>query len=345
MLRNPVHPVFPPELFEAVIDHCQDHRPLLTACSLVSRDWLPRSRSHLLSSGITLSATVNGNNIWKFCSLLDSRYCTITPFIRSTVIFLRAPSFCDLEALWRAVAQAFTSHHLQISSMTLVCIPTPLLQASQLVALTSTLTSLNLVGMLWYDEKESFSSKARRILDFIRSFPLLESLEIGYETPGRIVPYTPLSTPSDFPKLSLPRLRRLQLGDIPYNVFLPWFLVPDGIDFPNLSYLSFFMGYTTLNIEPPLLQEFLDKICSPTVETLSFWYLWESLPALDLGAFEKLRSLELYVCSGDKTHYPKLPELISTVSTLGQVPLTASISVDPTFEPPTIDGVRWILNG
>ncbi|KAG7091167.1 hypothetical protein E1B28_010219 [Marasmius oreades] len=331
-------PFFPLELCEAVIDHCHDIRPSLSACSLVSRSWLPRSRSHLFASGITLTA----NNIRTFCSLMDSQYCTMAPFIRSSVIFLiRVSSFLQLESLLKTVEQAFISNRLRISSITLVCIPHQLLHTSQLVALASTLTSLSLIGTLWYDEKESFSLKARRILDFVISFPSLETLEIGYETPGRIVPYTPLVSVSDCPRLSLPRLKRLQLGDIPYNAFLPWFLVPGAVDFPNLRFLSFFMGHTTLNVEPHLIQELLDRICAPTVETLSFWYLWESLPDLDLGAFKELRSLELYACSGDKSYYTKLPELISTVPTLGRVPLTVSVSEDSAFEPPAIDGVQW----
>ena len=269
--RDSRYPILPPELCDTIIDHCSDHRAALSACSLVSRLWLPRSRS-LLFHAITLSA----RNAHALCALLASAHCTIAPFVQSCTIFPRVPSD-ELEALLCTVEQSILSR-LQPSSITTICIPPQWLHGSRSASLASNVTSLSVVGLLWYDETTTFSDKCRQILEFVGAFTLLERLEIGYETPGRVVPFSPPQNIVSFPKISLPRLRRLQLGDIPYNVFLPWFLVPDAVDLPNLSYLSFYVGYADLNVEAELLQEFLDVICSPTVEELSFWLVWESLP-------------------------------------------------------------------
>ncbi|KAL0570199.1 hypothetical protein V5O48_011773 [Marasmius crinis-equi] len=48
-------PVFPPEIFEHIVDEVGDSFSTLKSCSLVSHDWLPRSRQHLFRS-ITLPA-------------------------------------------------------------------------------------------------------------------------------------------------------------------------------------------------------------------------------------------------------------------------------------------------
>ncbi|KAJ7055936.1 hypothetical protein C8F01DRAFT_449659 [Mycena amicta] len=40
----------PPELYDATIDHLHDDQPTLLACSLVSKDWVPRSRTHAFAS-------------------------------------------------------------------------------------------------------------------------------------------------------------------------------------------------------------------------------------------------------------------------------------------------------
>ena len=42
-----VAPVFPPELFDSVIDHLHDDKATLRECSLVCKDWVPSSTFHL----------------------------------------------------------------------------------------------------------------------------------------------------------------------------------------------------------------------------------------------------------------------------------------------------------
>ncbi|KAJ7642620.1 hypothetical protein DFH06DRAFT_999532, partial [Mycena polygramma] len=63
---------FPAELVESVIDELQRDESTLLNCSLVSKQWLPRSRYHCFSS-VTLSADLEGlPQIHRFLSLLDS---------------------------------------------------------------------------------------------------------------------------------------------------------------------------------------------------------------------------------------------------------------------------------
>ncbi|KAF8214658.1 hypothetical protein K438DRAFT_1562809, partial [Mycena galopus ATCC 62051] len=43
-------PEFPGELIDSVVDHLKTDKAALLACSLVSTQWLPRSRQHLFWS-------------------------------------------------------------------------------------------------------------------------------------------------------------------------------------------------------------------------------------------------------------------------------------------------------
>ncbi|KAJ8076699.1 hypothetical protein PM082_001122 [Marasmius tenuissimus] len=331
-------PILPPELCDAVIDHCKYNRSTLGACSLVSKTWLPRSRS-LLFHAISLSKL----NLHSLCPLLASPHCTIAPFIQSCTVFPRVSSD-ELEKLMSTMEHSVFRRLQQLTSIVTICIPPQWLAQNTSTSLVSTITSLSVVGLLWYEETESFSEKCRQILQFASAFTLLESLEIGYETPGRVVPYTPTTQDlSCFPKIALPRLRRLLLGDVPYNVLLPWFLIPGAgaVELPSLSFFSFYIGYETLNVDSELLQEFLDTVCSPTVEEISFWLVWESFPALKLDRFESLRSVDLHTRVDQDDYHTKIFDLVSTLPTLGRTPLSVTITGDPTVQLPKIDGVSW----
>ncbi|GJE96751.1 hypothetical protein PsYK624_129570 [Phanerochaete sordida] len=49
-LSSATQPVFPPELFDSVIDHLHDDKAALRQCTLICREWLPASTFHLFST-------------------------------------------------------------------------------------------------------------------------------------------------------------------------------------------------------------------------------------------------------------------------------------------------------
>jgi hypothetical protein len=79
-------PPLPVELVDAIIDRVRDdanymeRRRILGVCSLVSKSWLPRSRSHLFRQVQLL--TYRRQRIGQFLNLLSSPISTITPYVK-----------------------------------------------------------------------------------------------------------------------------------------------------------------------------------------------------------------------------------------------------------------------
>jgi hypothetical protein len=82
----------PPEIVDAIIDHCHTDRPTLASCSLVSRTWLTTSRFHLFEH-----PTLTSTNCDDFLALLDTPRCTVKSQVRAVTMFGTG---------WRHLAQA-----------------------------------------------------------------------------------------------------------------------------------------------------------------------------------------------------------------------------------------------
>ncbi|KAJ7624551.1 hypothetical protein FB45DRAFT_1005464 [Roridomyces roridus] len=75
----------PGELIDAVIDGVQNSPSTLTACSLVCRQWVPRSRYHSFGS-IELVRSGNRDTVKSFLHILESPFVTIVPSVREVRI-------------------------------------------------------------------------------------------------------------------------------------------------------------------------------------------------------------------------------------------------------------------
>ncbi|KAJ7921404.1 hypothetical protein B0H13DRAFT_154564 [Mycena leptocephala] len=82
---------FPIELAECIIDASCSHPPTLAACSLVCKQWLPRSRHHLFSS-LDLSADWNPepNAVTEFIKIIDTPNSTLIPYVTGVVLSKRS---------------------------------------------------------------------------------------------------------------------------------------------------------------------------------------------------------------------------------------------------------------
>lgn len=68
---------FPPEINDSIIDNLFNDPKALSACSLVSSEWLAPSRHHLFGQ-----VKLETENAPGFLQLLCSPYCTLSPFVQ-----------------------------------------------------------------------------------------------------------------------------------------------------------------------------------------------------------------------------------------------------------------------
>ncbi|KAJ6466885.1 hypothetical protein C8R45DRAFT_1020403, partial [Mycena sanguinolenta] len=68
----------PQELVDSVIDYLEGDVASLKVCSLLSRAWVPHTRSYLFEN-----CFIDPENIFLFRELLRSPYCTFAPHVRS----------------------------------------------------------------------------------------------------------------------------------------------------------------------------------------------------------------------------------------------------------------------
>ncbi|KAF9566488.1 hypothetical protein CPC08DRAFT_747314 [Agrocybe pediades] len=78
MPQRKAQPHIPVEVVEAVIDHFQKDKKTLKVCSRVAREWLPRSRYHLLGTIRVLPGNYRG-----LLSILNSPRSYFTVYVRS----------------------------------------------------------------------------------------------------------------------------------------------------------------------------------------------------------------------------------------------------------------------
>ncbi|KAJ7617908.1 hypothetical protein FB45DRAFT_932946 [Roridomyces roridus] len=107
---------FPAEILDSVIDQAHEKPSTLAACSLVCRQWVPRTRYYTFSS-IHLVDSNNANNITKFITLLESPHATFISSVREVTLFLQSSGPADgiLTLLIRhGVAPTFLHLHCQM---------------------------------------------------------------------------------------------------------------------------------------------------------------------------------------------------------------------------------------
>ncbi|KAJ6536824.1 hypothetical protein B0H19DRAFT_1382699 [Mycena capillaripes] len=98
---------FPIELVECIIDASCLHPPTLAACSLVCKQWLPRSRHHLFGS-LDLSAdwTPEPNVVTNFFNIIDTPNSTLTPYITGVVLSKRCWGMTPVHRILTVLARS-----------------------------------------------------------------------------------------------------------------------------------------------------------------------------------------------------------------------------------------------
>ncbi|KAL0067784.1 hypothetical protein AAF712_005224 [Marasmius tenuissimus] len=238
------------------------------------------------------------------------------------------------------------------------------------MSLSASLTYLDLSDYLWGWDPQS-SIVAGRVLNLIANFTVLEVLSLYFDSPGKAISETgPVYDHEELatsPRQSLTRLRRLHL-DLVWNVFIPWFLIPDPgvLTLPAVETLELNLACWPLRVALPLLQSFLD-LYSSSVRDLILHVMWESLPgviephlsgtacllessaAVDLSRYTALRSA-LFKVQGppeegeEKNQLQNLVNIVSTCSQrVSREPLQAIVTNED-VKLANIEGVDWILD-
>ncbi|KAF8202734.1 hypothetical protein K438DRAFT_583770 [Mycena galopus ATCC 62051] len=193
------------ELVECIIDVSRPHPPTLAACSLVCRQWLPRSRYHLFSS-LDLSADWNPepNAVTEFINIIDAPIAnsTLIPYVMSVVLSKRSWGMTPVQRILATLARS----GIHPAFLHINC---PTYEPTHFPVFSSSLVHLALY--LHTD------MPMPTLIDHICVYPFLESLYIGgsarYAITGQ-----PLSTKPPA------RLKTLIISD---PVFAEWILSLD----------------------------------------------------------------------------------------------------------------------
>ncbi|KAJ7131930.1 hypothetical protein C8R46DRAFT_1048457 [Mycena filopes] len=195
----------PIELVECIIDASSFlHRSALGACSLVCRQWLPRSR-HLLFSSLDLSAewAPEPNSVTEFFKIIDNPHSTVIPYVTSVVLSKRTWGMTSVHKLLTALGHSgIRPRVLQITCPTYEPTHRPVF-ASSLVSLTLHL---------------HMNMPIATLVDHVCAFPLLETLSIG----GSARSTTALGPSGSLP----PRLHTLVISN---PIFAEWILTLDPV--------------------------------------------------------------------------------------------------------------------
>ncbi|KAJ8088392.1 hypothetical protein PM082_022465 [Marasmius tenuissimus] len=333
--------MLPIEIWENIIEDCQDEQGALSACSLVCRAWMPKSRQMLFKDTFL---TLTDQNSSAFLNLLNDPKCTMAPYVVAVEPTASEHSPSQVNELTDTLIDKCTNlTSLKLNS-----------EAALLpfMSLSASLTYLDLSDYLWGWDPQS-SIVAGRVLNLIANFTVLEVLSLYFDSPGKAISETePVYDHEELatsPRQSLTRLRRLHL-DLVWNVFIPWFLIPDPgvLTLPAVETLELNLACWPLRVALPLLQLFLD-LYSSSVRDLILHVMWESLPAVDLSRYTALRSA-LFKVQGppeegeEKNQLQNLVNIVSTCSQrVSREPLQAIVTNED-VKLANIEGVDWILD-
>ncbi|KAI3607018.1 hypothetical protein WG66_007874 [Moniliophthora roreri] len=334
-------PRLPPELCDRIIDQYQDDKRALSACSLVCKSWLPRSRSILFSATPDLSE----HSVQVLDALLVSPHCTIIPFVRC-IRFLPKWSARERDSFLDAFERSIT--RIQTAGGNLNKVEVAMVYPSELVGrpnlllhLSQSVTSLSFMHFGF-----PMRIDTKSILEIMGVFSeTLESLNLYLEIPG-IITGSPLEPAPPFAqKVCMSQLRRLALS-CPWNEVLPWFLLPGQVEFPRLTYLSVWMLFPIPDSRD-LLQSFLDEKCANTVEDLELPCCYCYIPAIDLSQFT-LRSIIFKGKNAGQVSEADCKKIVDIVSTASFAARKLTVVVtDDGFKLPSsnkdLDHVEWLI--
>ncbi|KAJ7635786.1 hypothetical protein DFH06DRAFT_1336423 [Mycena polygramma] len=265
----------PGELVDSIIDNLKRNRSALITCSLLSRQWLPRSRYHLFSS-------VSFNIDWRdarglrkaeeFIFLLDSPLATIAPYVEEVNLTHRTegPTVLSNEILARLQGRAIRPNRIYLDCAR------HLLRTGPLVIPAAFATSLGHLEL----ETTGNHAALNIIVDYICALPLLESVKITGAPRYTIDPTRPVST-------TLPR--RLHTLHTNIHLITGWILslepIPKQITTICLGELKCPAGHW------PTVNEYLGSVAGENIQGLILGAPEFNITS-DCPDFQNLRKLE-----------------------------------------------------
>ncbi|KAJ7452701.1 hypothetical protein B0H11DRAFT_282532 [Mycena galericulata] len=234
----------PIELAECIIDASCYHPPTLATCSLVCKQWLPRSR-HLLFSSLDLSADWNPepNSVTEFIKIIDSPNSTVIPYIRTVVLSKRSWGMTPVQKILTVLARSGARPgFLHINCPTYEPTHFPIF-------------SVSLAHLTLYLHNDM---PMATLIDHICAFPLLESLYIGGSAQffhGGLFP-----TARELP----PKFHTLIICD---PVFAHWVL---SLDPPPTQISTIVLRHIRLPDQWAAVNRYLGSPCAAGIRSLTF---------------------------------------------------------------------------
>ncbi|KAI3607017.1 hypothetical protein WG66_007879 [Moniliophthora roreri] len=343
-------PRLPQEICDHVIHYCQDDTETLSACSLVSRAWVFKSRSVLFPESFIFTFGDHMRKTTKdFHALVKSPCCTITPSARH-IAFVGRDNIDDLAILEDAILHLESSRLGRLKEIKFFgMFPSQLMNHPNLISsLSRCITSLTLDYSIWYHNHDLSPNFILQIMHLLG--PTLESFCLSLFSPSG---NWQAQTLSPFPKKArMARLRYLFL-DAAFDYILPLFLIPGLVEFPRLSSLNTTMVY--LEDDEHYLQDFLDSHCRGRLEELSFsvqpYHAYDvHLPAINLSRLDTLSTIRFNFRPYGPQHegyHRKFVDIASSVPCSSQRALNVFVK-DESFRLPSSaeilkDRVKWYV--
>ncbi|KAJ6620484.1 hypothetical protein B0H10DRAFT_2021768 [Mycena sp. CBHHK59/15] len=278
---------FPGELVDLTIDFAHSHQRTLAACGLVCRAWLPRSRLYLFSS-VYLIRDRRKDTVSRFMQLIESPLVTFLPYIEEVKLHHRssygAPVFSATDILTALSDSGLSPVRLSVDCRF------DSLKFPQTFAVSLTHLRLDLYNEVPLED----------LVDYVCSFPLLESLSLGLQSETYISSSQPRTT-------TLPR--NLHTLDVSDPGILEWLLSVD----PQISTL------TLREVEVwPLVNAYLVDRAAGALRSLTLDSCYIDNSALgrpDLSHLDGLRHLDL-----EQERYQMAGSLSWVISSICEAP-------------------------
>ncbi|KAJ7354587.1 hypothetical protein DFH08DRAFT_855339 [Mycena albidolilacea] len=291
----------PGELVDSVIDQLKTDKLALSACSLVSTQWLPRSRSYRFSSiGLSVDPKYQKEpeRVHAFLSLISSPLVTFVPFVRKVHLV-------HLRELRNKGAQVISPDRILTHLETCGIRPTYLfLNSVQHVmrpfagrpVFASSLVHLHL-------EIHNHHIILRSVIDYICAYPLLECVTIK-GMPKMITPTKPMS------RALPPRLHTMHAG---HPLVADWILTLDPVPKQIMT-----LGLVGFGLEDrwPIINAYLSSTAAVNITSLIFD---DSIPEYGIGPdLHHLRCIKHLTVSSSYTRTPR--DLLAVLKRLQMSP-------------------------
>ncbi|KAJ7318122.1 hypothetical protein DFH08DRAFT_400333 [Mycena albidolilacea] len=288
-------PRFPQELVDEILDYCAGDRPSLKTCSLVSREWVSRCRSHLFKKcSLNHHPSPFKSRLIHFCDLLRSPYCTLLPHVCGIYHLIHFDRQ-DYDCFDEIAADLGRLTKLRELRMTFMTSYHPAKLDFFLHTAFPKITRLHL----------DLCAMPGPLVNMICLFPALQELEIG--TSGDIPPAHPIPKPP-------PELRSLTLSEGSMGQILAWL---DAVGhLPNVRSLTLSpVRRSDMLVVTTALQHLGDALHHLSINT-AYDVAEDYVNAIDIFDLSLHRNLETLHIHSDSLCYSGEKEMIPLITKL-----------------------------